>query len=92
MSYCFCCCWALVIASPEGNLFCRLELYGGMLTVFLSNVSSMFFCTCARLFLWPNLWFYEKAADVEIAREHQGSVKVRVEAFMTLRILVAKVN
>ena len=63
-----------------------------MLTVFLSNVSSMFFCTCACLFLWPNLWFYEKAEDVEVARGHQGSAKVHVEAFMIHRILVAKVN
>ncbi|GFZ05787.1 ARM repeat superfamily protein [Actinidia rufa] len=33
-----------------------------------------------------------KAADVEVARGHRGSAKVRVEAFMTLRILVAKVG
>ena len=43
-------------------------------------------------FFWPNLRFYEKAADVEVARGHRGSAKVRVEAFVTLRILVAKVN
>ncbi|KAL6998914.1 hypothetical protein U1Q18_000081 [Sarracenia purpurea var. burkii] len=33
-----------------------------------------------------------KAADVEASRGHRGSSKVRVEAFMTLRILVAKVG
>nr|GEU38851.1 TELO2-interacting protein 1 homolog [Tanacetum cinerariifolium] len=32
-----------------------------------------------------------KAADVEAARGHKGSSKIRVEAFMTLRVLVAKV-
>ncbi|KAI3496636.1 hypothetical protein L1887_39007 [Cichorium endivia] len=33
-----------------------------------------------------------KAADVEASRGHVGSSKLRVEAFMTLRILVAKVG
>ncbi|GMP64718.1 hypothetical protein CsSME_00025858 [Camellia sinensis var. sinensis] len=33
-----------------------------------------------------------KAADIEVARGHRGSAKLRVEAFMTLRILVAKVG
>ncbi|XP_071736555.1 uncharacterized protein [Rutidosis leptorrhynchoides] len=33
-----------------------------------------------------------KAADVEAARGHIGSSKIRVEAFMTLRVLVAKVG
>ncbi|GKF02380.1 hypothetical protein Tco_0029303, partial [Tanacetum coccineum] len=33
-----------------------------------------------------------KAADVEAARGHKGSSKIRVEAFMTLRVLVAKVG
>nr|GFD11073.1 hypothetical protein [Tanacetum cinerariifolium] len=32
------------------------------------------------------------AADVEAARGHKGSSKIRVEAFMTLRVLVAKVG
>ncbi|CAL5402515.1 unnamed protein product [Camellia sinensis] len=42
--------------------------------------------------LLKNLGFYEKAADIEVARGHRGSAKLRVEAFMTLRILVAKVG
>ncbi|KAM0000391.1 putative armadillo-like helical protein [Helianthus debilis subsp. tardiflorus] len=33
-----------------------------------------------------------KAADVEVARGHSGSSSLRVEAFMTLRVLVAKVG
>ncbi|KAA0051117.1 ARM repeat superfamily protein isoform 2 [Cucumis melo var. makuwa] len=33
-----------------------------------------------------------KAADIEAARGHHGSSKLRIEAFMTLRILVAKVG
>lgn len=33
-----------------------------------------------------------KAADVEASRGHIGSSKLRVEAFMTLRVLVAKVG
>ncbi|KAI4297078.1 hypothetical protein L6164_036986 [Bauhinia variegata] len=33
-----------------------------------------------------------KAADTEAARGHQGSARLRVEAFKTLRILVAKVG
>ncbi|KAA8527184.1 hypothetical protein F0562_008587 [Nyssa sinensis] len=33
-----------------------------------------------------------KAADVEVARGHRGSAKLRIEAFMTLRILVSKVG
>lgn len=32
-----------------------------------------------------------KAADVEAARGHRGSAKLRSEAFITLRVLVAKV-
>lgn len=34
---------------------------------------------------------YLKAADVEATRGHQGSSRLRVEALMTLRVLVAKV-
>ncbi|XP_052177769.1 uncharacterized protein LOC127791774 isoform X2 [Diospyros lotus] len=33
-----------------------------------------------------------KAADTEAARGHRGSAKLRVEAFLTLRVLVAKVG
>ncbi|KAK9274612.1 hypothetical protein L1049_021862 [Liquidambar formosana] len=33
-----------------------------------------------------------KAADTEAARGHRGSVKLRIEAFLTLRVLVAKVG
>ncbi|CAK9165660.1 unnamed protein product [Ilex paraguariensis] len=33
-----------------------------------------------------------KAADIEAARGHRGSAQLRVEAFMTLRMLVAKVG
>ncbi|GJZ39114.1 TELO2-interacting protein 1 [Tanacetum coccineum] len=33
-----------------------------------------------------------KAADAEAARGHKGSSKIRVEAFITLRVLVAKVG
>ncbi|KAI8553188.1 hypothetical protein RHMOL_Rhmol06G0324600 [Rhododendron molle] len=33
-----------------------------------------------------------KAADIEAGRGHRGSAKVRVEAFFTLRMLVAKVG
>nr|GEX68974.1 zinc finger, CCHC-type [Tanacetum cinerariifolium] len=33
-----------------------------------------------------------KAADVEAARGHIGSSKIRVEAFITLRVLVAKIS
>nr|GEV51329.1 retrovirus-related Pol polyprotein from transposon TNT 1-94 [Tanacetum cinerariifolium] len=33
-----------------------------------------------------------KAADVEAARGHIGSSKIRVEAFITLRVLVAKIG
>ncbi|KAK2972025.1 hypothetical protein RJ640_005045 [Escallonia rubra] len=33
-----------------------------------------------------------KAADVEAARGHRGSAKLRAEAFMTLRVLVGKVG
>ncbi|KAI8006645.1 hypothetical protein LOK49_LG07G03665 [Camellia lanceoleosa] len=58
--------------------------------LFLFDVSLLFLCTCAHNFLWHNLGFYEKAADIEVARGHRGSAKLRVEAFMTLRILVAK--
>ncbi|KAK1588226.1 hypothetical protein Q3G72_021127 [Acer saccharum] len=32
-----------------------------------------------------------KAADTEVARGHRGSGKLRIEAFLTLRVLVAKV-
>jgi len=35
--------------------------------------------------------FYAKAADTEAARGHRGSAKLRIEAFTTLRVLVAKV-
>ncbi|XP_024019137.1 uncharacterized protein LOC21399286 isoform X2 [Morus notabilis] len=31
-----------------------------------------------------------KAADTEVARGHRGSAKLRIEAFMTMRVLVAK--
>lgn len=37
------------------------------------------------------MWFSEKAADIEAARGHLGSAKLRIEAFLTLRVLVAKV-
>ncbi|XP_038887282.1 uncharacterized protein LOC120077473 isoform X3 [Benincasa hispida] len=33
-----------------------------------------------------------RAADIEAARGHHGSSKLRIEAFMTLRVLVAKVG
>ncbi|KAL5813264.1 hypothetical protein ACOSQ3_028214 [Xanthoceras sorbifolium] len=33
-----------------------------------------------------------KAADTEVARGHRGSGKLRIEAFLTLRVLVAKVG
>ncbi|GMN56495.1 hypothetical protein TIFTF001_025616 [Ficus carica] len=33
-----------------------------------------------------------KAADTEVARGHRGSSKLRIEAFMTIRVLVAKVG
>ncbi|EYU33785.1 hypothetical protein ABFS82_08G161200 [Erythranthe guttata] len=33
-----------------------------------------------------------KAADIEVARGHRGSSRLRVEALMTLRVLVAKVG
>ncbi|GKC66226.1 hypothetical protein Tco_1098824 [Tanacetum coccineum] len=33
-----------------------------------------------------------KAPDVEVGRGHKGSSKIRVEAFITLRVLVAKVG
>lgn len=36
-------------------------------------------------------WFYAKAADTEAARGHRGSANLRIEAFTTLRVLVAKV-
>lgn len=32
-----------------------------------------------------------KAAEVEAARGHRGSASLRVEAFTTLRVLIAKV-
>lgn len=32
-----------------------------------------------------------KAADIEATRGHQGSSRLRVEALLTLRVLVAKV-
>lgn len=38
-----------------------------------------------------NHGFYAKAANTEAARGHKGSAKIRVEAFVTLRVLVAKV-
>ncbi|XP_057461310.1 uncharacterized protein LOC130751695 [Actinidia eriantha] len=46
--------------------------------------------TAAAVGHWLSLLL--KAADVEVARGHRGSAKVRVEAFVTLRILVAKVG
>ncbi|XP_021674719.2 uncharacterized protein LOC110660661 isoform X2 [Hevea brasiliensis] len=33
-----------------------------------------------------------KAADIEVARGHRGNAKLRVEAFVTLRVLVSKVG
>lgn len=33
----------------------------------------------------------KKAADTEAARGHRGSARLRIEAFRTLRVLVAKV-
>ncbi len=42
-------------------------------------------------FLIPR-WFYTKAADMEATRGHRGSAKLRIEAFTTLRVLVAKVS
>lgn len=33
----------------------------------------------------------QKAADTEVALGHRGSAKLRIEAFMTIRVLVAKV-
>jgi len=36
-------------------------------------------------------WSYEKTADTEAARGQQGSSRLRIEAFKTLRVLVAKV-
>ena len=41
-------------------------------------------------FLIPTC-FYAKAAENEVARGHRGSAKLRIEAFTTLRVLVAKV-
>lgn len=35
---------------------------------------------------------YGKAADVEAVRGHRGSASLRIEAFLTLRVLVAKVK
>jgi len=37
------------------------------------------------------IWSYEKTADTEAARGQQGSARLRIEAFKTLRVLVAKV-
>ena len=37
------------------------------------------------------LGFNAKAADTEAQRGHRGSAKLRVEAFLSLRVLVAKV-
>lgn len=50
-----------------------------------------FFVLVHIIFLCLNLGFMGKAADIEAGRGHRGSAKVRVEAFFTLRMLVAKV-
>lgn len=34
---------------------------------------------------------YDKAADTEVTRGHRGSANLRIESFLTLRVLVAKV-
>ncbi|KZV33836.1 hypothetical protein F511_29079 [Dorcoceras hygrometricum] len=45
-----------------------------------------------KLLTKSNLTMYLKAADVEAMRGHQGSSRLRIEALMTLRVLVAGVG
>ncbi|XP_059666693.1 uncharacterized protein LOC132312369 [Cornus florida] len=56
----------------------------GCLLAFLQSQSAS-----AAVGHWLSLLL--KAADIEAARGHRGSAKLRIEAFMTLRQLVAKV-
>ncbi|GJU73852.1 hypothetical protein Tco_1265257 [Tanacetum coccineum] len=53
---------------------------------------SLLLKVCLRLKFVFIMDCFVYAADVEAARGHIGSSKIRVEAFITLRVLVAKVE
>ena len=62
-----------------------LETTGECLVAFLQSHSAL-----AAVGHWLSILL--KVADAEASRGHRGSAHLRVQAFMTLRILVAKVT
>uniref|UniRef100_A0A5B6YNE8 TELO2-interacting protein 1 n=1 Tax=Davidia involucrata TaxID=16924 RepID=A0A5B6YNE8_DAVIN len=73
------------LGSPLTRLSKHDSEQEGCLLAFLQSESAS-----AAVGHWLSLLL--KAADVEVARGHRGSAKLRIEAFMTLRMLVCKVG
>ncbi|XP_061950119.1 uncharacterized protein LOC133673379 [Populus nigra] len=79
---------ALVEAGDNRNVNSARDYLGGegeCLVSFLRSQSAS-----AAVGHWFSLLL--KAADNEVARGHRGSAKIRVEAFLTVRALVAKIG
>ncbi|XVE98976.1 hypothetical protein REPUB_Repub03eG0156200 [Reevesia pubescens] len=72
------------LLTPTGTLKLDLE-QGECLLAFLQSEAAL-----AAVGHWLSLLL--KAADTEATRGHRGSANLRIEAFLTLRVLVAKVG
>ncbi|KAK8342883.1 hypothetical protein V6Z11_A08G271700 [Gossypium hirsutum] len=69
---------------PNGTLKFDLE-QGECLLAFLQSEAAS-----AAVGHWLSLLL--KAADTEVTRGHRGSANLRIESFLTLRVLVAKMR